>query len=406
MSTSDLRASTTTTFEAWIKEAQRRRIEIAALLMSSILGVAWVVGRIVLWGKPANRPGVWMIPVQFGIAMLAYATMRHLPLSKRQPMFVGSFFFAAMAAAVAFHLSAMGGFDGPFFYAVYFIPPMTTVLPCALFPRIVLTAFPTLVFVLTYVIAHPEYLPYPMIHIPLLSIASNSVLSIMLGHATYKLVKERFDLAQELVRRTREETIESERLALARVLHDDLAQLTTAARMEIRTLERHSVQRPPNEPPKLSQLESILDALDRSARLIVTSLREPREDHALPTRLERLCAVIEQSARIRIERTFDPIAVPPSEQEVVYRVVQEALTNALKHAEASRVTVRLVEDAGALLIDIADNGRGFENGTPPLGWGLLGMRERVEAVNGELRISSSPEGTTICARLPLGGTDA
>jgi signal transduction histidine kinase len=84
------------------------------------------------------------------------------------------------------------------------------------------------------------------------------------------------------------------------------------------------------------------------------------------------------------------------------RIVQEALTNAAKHAQGSAITVRLARNAGSLVCTVRDNGRGFAVGNAPVGVGLLTMRERAEALGGTLRIESAPDaGTTITVTLPM-----
>jgi signal transduction histidine kinase len=83
----------------------------------------------------------------------------------------------------------------------------------------------------------------------------------------------------------------------------------------------------------------------------------------------------------------------------IYRVVQEALTNAAKHAGAERVSVTVERDNGTVEVLIEDDGHGFDTAAPTGGLGLLGMRERVELTGGSLSISSRP-GTRVSARLP------
>jgi signal transduction histidine kinase len=82
-------------------------------------------------------------------------------------------------------------------------------------------------------------------------------------------------------------------------------------------------------------------------------------------------------------------------------VVQEALTNVVKHARAHRVEVAVREVDGTLEIRVADDGTGFDPGAADGGYGLVGMRERVELAGGELRIEPGRPGTVVSARLPV-----
>jgi signal transduction histidine kinase len=86
----------------------------------------------------------------------------------------------------------------------------------------------------------------------------------------------------------------------------------------------------------------------------------------------------------------------------MYRLVQEALTNVVKHAGASRVTVTVIEDDATVQLNITDDGAGFQTDAASEGFGLIGMRERVALLGGELDFDSQPgAGTTVAARLPV-----
>jgi signal transduction histidine kinase len=102
---------------------------------------------------------------------------------------------------------------------------------------------------------------------------------------------------------------------------------------------------------------------------------------------------------------FDHGRLPPAIETAVYRVVQEALTNVLRHARAGRASLVLQRTSQDVVAVVEDDGAGFEptTGSPSAGrLGLLGMRERVELVDGQLTIETAPgSGTTVIARIPL-----
>ena len=90
----------------------------------------------------------------------------------------------------------------------------------------------------------------------------------------------------------------------------------------------------------------------------------------------------------------------PELESAIYRIVQESLTNVIKHADAEHVEIAIVED-GEVTITVHDDGSGFDPSQRGDGFGLLGMRERVSLVGGELRVESEPGGgTTVIAVLP------
>jgi signal transduction histidine kinase len=91
----------------------------------------------------------------------------------------------------------------------------------------------------------------------------------------------------------------------------------------------------------------------------------------------------------------------PAEVEVAaYRIAQEALNNALRHAAATAVAISVREDDGRVRVEVRDDGRGFDADAPAAGFGLPGMRERVELLGGELEVESSAAGTRVGAMLP------
>jgi two-component system sensor histidine kinase UhpB len=102
-----------------------------------------------------------------------------------------------------------------------------------------------------------------------------------------------------------------------------------------------------------------------------------------------------------------PERLPAELEGTAFRLVQEALTNVAKHAEADAVELRIGVTDGVVEIVVADDGRGMDLDAPTAGFGLVGMRERAELVGGVLDIASAPgSGTTLRARIPVGGYES
>ena len=103
-----------------------------------------------------------------------------------------------------------------------------------------------------------------------------------------------------------------------------------------------------------------------------------------------------------LEETIGESRLPPDTETALYRITQEALTNVVKHAHASRVSIVLTRKDASVTAVIEDDGRGFDPAnTREGGFGLLGMRERVELIGGRLDVEANGAGTTIVAEVPV-----
>jgi PAS domain S-box-containing protein len=201
------------------------------------------------------------------------------------------------------------------------------------------------------------------------------------------------------------EVQENERRHLARELHDEIGQLLTGLRLLLR-LNGDS----PTDALKarFEQARTIVDDLLGRVRRLSFDLRPADLDQlgllpALLALLERYTAqtgVLVNFKHQGVERRF-----APEVETGAYRIVQEALTNAARHAGVAGVTVRVWTDADRLNLQIEDQGRGFDPEVAlkaPRSSGLIGMQERITLLGGRMSIESSPgAGTTITAELPL-----
>ncbi|HZA51607.1 MAG TPA: sensor histidine kinase, partial [Myxococcaceae bacterium] len=202
------------------------------------------------------------------------------------------------------------------------------------------------------------------------------------------------------------ETLEQEIKRIAHAVHDEAGQLLVAARLSLSAAAKDlGVQ----GPRRLRDVESILERLDEELRRLSHQLR-PRvlDDLGLVPALEKLAAGLSKRSNLAV-RVESEIAgrLEPNVATTLYRLVQESLTNAVKHSGAGTVRIRLVREEKELCCEILDDGAGFDvsavlAGEQGRGLGLLGMRERVNAVGGELEIDSRPNfGTQVRARIPL-----
>ena len=203
---------------------------------------------------------------------------------------------------------------------------------------------------------------------------------------------------------------EDERRRLSRELHDGLGQELTALILGLKALERATPEDAPGR-ERLLEVERIVNGIGRAAHDLAVEVRPTAlDDIGLASALSAYVA--RWSERTGLATEFQPLGLdgdrlPPEVETAVYRVVQEALNNVAKHAEARRVSVMVARQDGELVTLVEDDGRGFDPeragaGSGRRSLGLLGMRERVGLVGGTLVVESGDgEGTVVQARIPL-----
>lgn len=207
---------------------------------------------------------------------------------------------------------------------------------------------------------------------------------------------------------------EEERTRISRELHDELGQALTGIRMDLDRLqeriERAAIPADLRAPidAKLTSVRTLVDGALDTARRVSRQLRPSVLDvlglgPAIDWQLEEFRARTGISAELLAEPDLPPL--PESLGVALFRVLQEALTNVMRHAEATAVTVRLAYEGSQVIMEVMDNGRGFDAGAPISGrmsLGLLGIRERATALGGACEIVSSPgQGTTVRLTIPL-----
>ncbi len=207
---------------------------------------------------------------------------------------------------------------------------------------------------------------------------------------------------------------EAERRAIARELHDSAGQALTAIRIHLQLIEdlvRRARAGDESVVPKAEELAArtatmVDETLEEIRRAVNTLGPAVLDDVGLEKAVRRACEDLADSLGIEVECSvrLRDATLAPAIETTCYRVVQEAMTNITRHAEASHVVVELVATDAEVRIEVRDDGRGFDPSaerTRP-SRGVVGMRERAELLGGRLDMDSSPgEGTTVRAVLPL-----
>ena len=195
---------------------------------------------------------------------------------------------------------------------------------------------------------------------------------------------------------------ETERGYLARELHDELGSLLTAAKLDVARLKSRLLDAP-DATQRLQHLTELLNSGIALKRRIIEDLRPSSLSNlGLVASLEILGREFAERSGIQVQMALEPVIMDESRQLTIYRMVQESLTNIGKYAEATEATIVLKNYANHVIVEVADNGKGFEpRRVHPSTHGLAGMRHRVEAARGRLTISSTPgRGTRLSALLP------
>jgi len=207
------------------------------------------------------------------------------------------------------------------------------------------------------------------------------------------------ELAQHL-----QTSVESERAAISREIHDDVGGSLTALKFDLAWIERHS-DSPEVQARVQGALETVTAAIESSQR-IMHNLRPAILEQGLVAALQWMTQRFEKrTGVVTVFRTSHEVlpSLPQGVPLVAYRTAQEALTNVSKHAHARKVTVDLSLSHGVLSLEIVDDGRGLSEGalSKARSFGIRGLHERAGTVGGWMDLSSSPAGTSLILSVPL-----
>jgi signal transduction histidine kinase len=301
-------------------------------------------------------------------------------------------------------------------------------------PRILVTLCLAGALCIGYLLPHPEYLSQPMLPATLGIFGLACICSLTMGALHFVYVRQTFFQAVNLAQgalalkrmnsrleahvraQTSElrqlashiETVrEEERRRIAQGLHDELGQELVAIRYAVALARRRCEQAASPVQKNLEQIDSLVEHTAGITYTIVNELR-PRmiDDLGLVATIEWLLQKTSERYEIpcQLRKPEHPPAVDSHLSITLFRILQEALTNVIRHAEATRIQVDLSIDDERLCLSVRDNGIGFRpaNRRGPGGIGLVSMRERAFAVGGTFRIErDSAGGTVVTVEIPL-----
>ena len=229
---------------------------------------------------------------------------------------------------------------------------------------------------------------------------------VRLGESLAELAALAVDLSERMTRDAMRRVVhaqELERARLARELHDETGQALTSILLGLKELEQAVESEEGRE--RVASLRDLVVSTLQDVRRLALELRPAAlDDYGLEPALRRLIETHRRDGEVKVdlEIRLGEARLPTDVETTMYRIVQEALTNIVRHAGASRVSVLLTRKEHAVVVVVEDDGSGFDIGETTAGLGLIGMRERVTLLGGRLRVEAKPgSGTTLAAEVPL-----
>ncbi len=416
-------------------EQTQRMCATAALFLVGLVLLWWPFDYLAIQRPPEQQRvfNVWRLST-IAIFGSMYLAMRYVPVLRRNPTLGAAPFSTAGCFALTYFLGTFGGLDKPYFFmscAALIVPILA---PGPFFPRLGFLTGLSLGLVGGFFLPHPERFSSPLLGEAISFLICIYSAAFLIGHAMYiafcnrffqglafeRMADELADLNRDLGDRVREKTAdlrqlaehlqvvqEEERGRISRELHDELGQRLSALRYVVATARRRFARAPTTIGPNLAELDTMIEGALGSAHHIVSGLRPPvLEQLGLRSAIEWL--TLRTSERIGLGCELDLGEDRPCDDPVVsvaaFRVLQESLTNVARHAQASRIEVRLSIAPDVLQLAVIDDGRGFPDAdaAPSNRNGLLGMRERARALGGELVTDNVPTGgARVRLQLPM-----
>lgn len=379
----------------------------------------------VYWTMCWFRAGTFAVHSLYLAALLA-------PALRRRPLPVLAVAVACSSALFGAAMAQMGGLDRPYFYLTYLAPMGIGAVPARPLRRLLLSPACGLVLCLAYFAARPSELGSVRFGAAVGCMAFVLVVSQIIGHGMFLLARRAFLMGRALDRSRsmlkeysehledkmadhalqlrrlaayREHAAAEERARLARELHDEVGQQITALSYSLAAAKAAATDEPASA--RVDALQADLGLLGESVRALVADLR-PRvlEDRGLVPALQWLLdrASAQTGLACTLSQSVAPGAhVPRAQAMAVFRIVQESLNNALRHARARAVRVRLSISPAVLEASVHDDGCGIGPvDMTRAGMGLFGMSERATALGGRLDVYGQPgAGTEVRLNLPL-----
>ena len=420
--------------DAWFGELAIYAVRVYSVVLPILLLLAWPTDAFLLQGDPVRRLHMaeWRLGSIALLVPLAVMSRRWRAV-ERHP--IATLFVASCIGALwtGWCNGRIGSFDTPWPYYVYFGIGVVMPVPTQPRARLLVTSGVAASIFVGYGLLHPEHLQHPLMPDAMMFLVHILIFNFLVGEVVWasavlhyfersrlrEATSSLAELNRTLDQRVQEQTAElrdlgrhlvsaqeTERSRLAAELHDDLGQQLAAVRFLVATAQRAAPEQVTDALPEIHQL---VGAASQSVRDLVSTLR--------PLLLEQLgltaaCAALVRTMGTHAGLGHDNAAegaldtLPREVSVTVYRVLQEALTNVTRHAQATAVEVELTRTPRGLDLLVRDDGLGMGGASRPRadggGMGLIGMRERASAVGGTLALrQATGGGTELALHIPL-----
>ncbi len=410
---------------AFLRQAAAESTRVVSFVLMVVALLWWTLDPVVFSGESAVQARfVWLRGGTLLAQGAIFAGLSWAPFTRRFLVPWGTGWMFANAAWLGHHLAVLGGPETPWFHFTYMFAMIPVAIPMRLGERVASTSFGALCLGYGYFSQRPESIAAPFVDVTLSFLVFAVALSCVAGHLATRSTLARHRQTEALRRitstlelRVAQQTAElralaehlelareAERAHIARELHDELGQELTALRFSV-SLARQRFSRDPSLiGQNLSDIEGFVARTHENVRHLVADLR-PRAlaELGLAAGLEWLVDRARKQSDLAVELTMegDLAALSEARAAVVFRVVQESLTNVLRHAQARSAWVAVACDPRTVHITVRDDGQGLVQSDRPSGHGIVGMRERLRAVGGSLSVGRGPEGgTRVEATLP------
>jgi len=219
------------------------------------------------------------------------------------------------------------------------------------------------------------------------------------------LLTEAIQKADNQILAKEEDIIEKERKRIARDLHDTVSQEIFAAHMILSGLSQQASRLDKEKmQTQLQSVTAILETAQRDLRILLLHLRPIElEQKSLVEGIQLLLKELEEKSELKVSFKYQVDELPKKIEEHVFRIVQELISNTLRHAQASCLDVYLYQMETELQLKVVDNGRGFQtDDVDELSYGLRNIKERVEDMAGSIQLLTAPkQGLAVDIRIPL-----